>query len=89
MLGFRVLICPSPVVLGEKLELPAPARLLLTQQLALLKELAVRIREDEETLEELLQESPALKLERRPLPRRAALRLGRRFWFDGKKRDPL
>ena len=43
----------------EKLELPAPTRLLLTRQLALLKELAVRIREDEETLEELLQESPA------------------------------
>ena len=47
----------------EKLELPAPARLLLTQQLALLKELAVRIREDEETLEELLQENPALNYE--------------------------
>jgi transposase len=44
----------------EKLELPPPARLLLTQQLALLKELAVRIHEDEEALEGLLQESPAL-----------------------------
>ena len=44
----------------EKLELPAPARLLLTQQLALLKELAVRIHEDEQTLEGLVQESPAL-----------------------------
>ena len=44
----------------EKLELPAPARLLLTQQLALLKELAVRIHEDEKALEGLLQESPAL-----------------------------
>jgi hypothetical protein len=38
----------------EKLELPAPARLLLTQQLAVLKELAVRIDEDEEALEGLL-----------------------------------
>jgi transposase len=45
----------------EKLELPAPAKLLLTQQLALLKELAVRIHEDEKALEGLLQESPALK----------------------------
>jgi transposase len=44
----------------EKLELPAPARLLLTQQLALLKELAVRIHEDEKALEGLLQENPAL-----------------------------
>ena len=44
----------------EKLELPAPARLLLTQQLALLKELAVRIHEDEKALEGLVQESPAL-----------------------------
>ena len=44
----------------EKLELPAPARLLLTQQLALLKELAMRIGEDEKALEGLLQESPAL-----------------------------
>ena len=44
----------------EKLELPAPARLLLTQQLALLKELAVRIHEDEKALEGLLQETPAL-----------------------------
>ena len=44
----------------EKLELPAPARLLLTQQLALLKELAVRIHEDEKALAGLLQETPAL-----------------------------
>ena len=44
----------------EKLELPAQARLLLTQQLALLKELAMRIHEDEKALEGLLQESPAL-----------------------------
>jgi transposase IS116/IS110/IS902 family protein len=44
----------------EKLELPAPARLLLTQQLALLNELAVRIHEDEQTLERLVQETPAL-----------------------------
>jgi transposase len=44
----------------EKLELPAPARLLLSQQLALLKELAVRIHEDEQALKGLLQETPAL-----------------------------
>jgi len=44
----------------EKLELPAPASLLLTQQLALLKELAVRIHEDEKALAGLLQETPAL-----------------------------
>jgi transposase len=44
----------------EKLELRAPARLLLTQQLALLKELALRIHEDEKALEGLLQETPAL-----------------------------
>jgi transposase len=44
----------------DNLELPAPARLLLTQQLALLKELAVRIHEDEKALEGLLQETPAL-----------------------------
>jgi transposase len=44
----------------EKLELPAPATLLLAQQLALLKELAVRIHEDEKALEGLLQESLAL-----------------------------
>jgi transposase len=44
----------------EKLELPAPARLLLTQQLTLLKELAVRIHEDEKALEGLVQETPAL-----------------------------
>ena len=44
----------------ERLELPAPARLLLTQQLALLKELAVRIHEDEKALEGLVQESRAL-----------------------------
>ena len=37
----------------DKLELPAPAKLLLTQQLALLKELAVRIHEDEKALEGL------------------------------------
>ena len=44
----------------EKLELPAPASLLLTQQLALLKELGVRIHEDEKALAGLLQETPAL-----------------------------
>ena len=45
----------------ERLELPAPARLLLIQQLTLLKELAVRIREDEKTLEGLLEQSLALQ----------------------------
>jgi hypothetical protein len=44
----------------DKLELPAPARLVLTQQLAFLKELAVRSHEDEQTLEGLVRESPAL-----------------------------
>ena len=44
----------------DKLELPAPAKLLLTQQLALLKQLAVRIHEDEQALEGLVQETPAL-----------------------------
>ena len=38
----------------------SPATLLLAQQLALLKELAVRIHEDEKALEGLLQESLAL-----------------------------
>ena len=51
---------PQGLSFLEKLELPAPARLLLTQQLALLKELAVRTHEDEQTLEGLVQESPAL-----------------------------
>ena len=41
----------------DKLELPAQARLLLTQQLALLKELAVRIHEDEKALAGLVQET--------------------------------
>ena len=45
----------------ERLELPAPARLLLTQQLTLLKELAVCIREDEKALEGLLEQSPVLQ----------------------------
>ena len=45
----------------ERLELPAPVRLLLIQQLTLLKELAVRIREDEKTLEGLLEQSLALQ----------------------------
>ena len=43
----------------EKLELPAAARLLLAQQLALLKELAVRIREDEKTLKTVSRKSGA------------------------------
>jgi transposase len=45
----------------ESLELPAPAGLLLGQQLALLRELTLRISEDEKTLESLLQESEDLK----------------------------
>ena len=65
----------------KKLELPAPAKLLLTQQLALLKELAVRIDEDEQTLEGLVQESPALKV--RAQPTRYGTNLGRR----GRQRD--
>jgi transposase len=44
----------------DKLELPAPAGLLLTQQLALLRELALRIREDEKSLETMMEASPAL-----------------------------
>lgn len=44
----------------EKLELPAPAGLLLRQQLALLRELGQRISEDEKALESQLQESAAL-----------------------------
>ena len=45
----------------ERLELPAPTRLLLTQQLTLLKELAARIREDQKALDGLLEQSPALQ----------------------------
>lgn len=45
----------------EKLELPDPAGLLLTQQLALLKELVARIREDERALAGMLDDSPELK----------------------------
>ena len=45
----------------HKLELPAPAGLLLTQQLALLREIALRIREDEKRLEAMLERSPALE----------------------------
>jgi transposase len=44
----------------NRLELPAPAGLLLTQQLALLGELALRIREDEKGLEAMMEASPAL-----------------------------
>lgn len=43
-----------------QLELPAPAGLLLTQQLALLRELALRIREDEKDLAAMIALSPAL-----------------------------
>lgn len=45
----------------DKLELPAPAGLLLTQQLALLREVALRIREDEKGLETMMERSPALE----------------------------
>lgn len=41
----------------ESLELPAPAGLLLKQQLEMLRTLAARIREDEKALRELLEES--------------------------------
>jgi transposase len=44
----------------HKLELPAPAGLLLSQQLALLREIALRIREDEKGLEGMIEASPAL-----------------------------
>lgn len=44
----------------DKLELAAPAGLLLTQQLTLLRELALRIREDEKALEAMIQVSRAL-----------------------------
>ena len=45
----------------EALELPAPAGLLLRQQLDMLRNLQVRIREDEKTLEGMLQHTPALE----------------------------
>jgi transposase len=44
----------------DKLELAAPAGFLLTQQLALLRELALRIREDEKGLATMMEASPAL-----------------------------
>jgi transposase len=44
----------------NKLKLPAPAGFLLTQQLALLGELALRIREDEKGLAAMVEASPAL-----------------------------
>lgn len=45
----------------EALELPAPAGLLLRQQLDMLRNLQVRIREDEKTLEGMLEHTPALE----------------------------
>ena len=45
----------------EALELPAPAGLLLRQQLDMLRNLQVRIREDEKTLETMLEHTPALE----------------------------
>jgi transposase len=44
----------------SKLKLPAPAGFLLTQQLALLGDLALRIREDEKALEAMVEASPSL-----------------------------
>jgi transposase len=44
----------------EALELPSPAGLLLRQQLDMLRNLEVRIREDEKALEALLEDTPAL-----------------------------
>lgn len=46
----------------RKLELPAPAGLLLTQQLDLLEELQVRIAEDEKALKAMMNTSPQLRL---------------------------
>lgn len=45
----------------EALELPAPAGLLLRQQLEMLRNLQLRIREDEKALEAMLDHSPALE----------------------------
>lgn len=45
----------------EKLELPAPAGLLLKQQLEMLKNVQLRIKEDEAALREMMKQTPALK----------------------------
>jgi transposase len=45
----------------EQIELPAPCDLLLKQQLSLLRELQSRIREDEKTLEKMMEKTPALE----------------------------
>jgi transposase len=45
----------------EGLDLPAPAGLLLRQQLDMLRNLQMRIREDEKTLESMLEHTPALE----------------------------
>lgn len=45
----------------DALELPAPAGLLLRQQLDMLRNLQTRIREDEKTLETMLEHTPALE----------------------------
>ncbi len=42
----------------EKLQLPEPAGMLLTQQLALHNELVARIRQDETALKDLMSQSP-------------------------------
>lgn len=46
----------------EAVELPAPAGLLLKQQLEMLRTLAVRIREDEKALQGLMMETPEMEL---------------------------
>jgi len=43
----------------EKLELPAPAGLLLKQQLEMLKNVQLRIKEDEKALEAMMSTTPA------------------------------
>jgi transposase len=45
----------------EKLELPAPAGLLLKQQLEMLKNVQLRIKEDEVALSEMMKQTPELK----------------------------
>jgi Transposase len=61
----------------DKLELPEPAGLLLSQQVALLRELALRIREDEKGLTAMMEASPALIV---CAAFRAWVRSSRRWW---------
>jgi hypothetical protein len=44
----------------DKLELPAPAGMLLKQQLELMKTVQLRIKEDELALESMMSTSPAM-----------------------------